>query len=230
MRSLLFFIFIISSVVASAQCKTYRLSSNRDTLDCTDIHGLKQGRWVIKVAALRGEPGYEEEGVFINGKKEGAWWRYNTMGDPLAMETYRWGLKNGISRYFTLTGMEREEVWRAVNPEKIYDTIDVQDPADPTRFEMVVIKNDGRSMRHGNWKFFYPNTGALVRSEKYVLDRLQEPEAENVAKGMTKVTGDTTKGKTAAVPEKPKPKEVAEYEKKNAGKKSKVRDGRTGGG
>lgn len=229
MRSLLVFIFLISSVIAMGQCKTYRLAGNRDTLDCTDQQGLKQGKWVIKVAPLRGEPGYEEEGVFIDSKKEGQWWRYNTMGDPLAMETYRWGQKNGISRYFTLTGLEHEEVWRAVNPNKIYDTIDVQDPADPTRFEMVVIKNDGRSMRHGNWKFFQPNTGMLLRTEKYVLDRLQDPEAENVVKNMTKVTADTAKGKTAVVPEKPKPKEVMEYEKKNAGKKVKVRDGRVGG-
>ncbi len=229
MRILFLILVLSSSLIASSQCKTYRLTERRDTLDCVDMQGLKQGRWVIRVAALRGEPGYEEEGAFINNLKEGVWTRYNTMGDPLAAETYKWGLKNGVSRYFTIIGIEREEVWRAVNPDKIFDTIDVQDPTDPNRYEMVVIKNEGRSMRHGNWKFYYPNTGALIRIEKYVLDKLQEPDAENVVKGMTKVAGDTAKGKTAAAPEKPKPKEVTDYEKKNSGKKTKVRDGRVGG-
>jgi len=229
MRFLLATLALAFSLAATAQCKTFRLGANRDTLDCTDIKGSKQGRWVVKVAPLRGEPGYEEEGVFVNNRKEGTWRRYNLMGDPIAVENYKWGLKNGVCRYYTIAGLEHEESWRAINPDKIYDTVQVQDLKDPNRYELVVIKNEGYSKRHGTWKFYYPQTGALVATEKWVLDRLQDPESENVAKEMTKVTvTDSTKGKTAA-PEKPKPKEVMDYEKKNAGKKTKVRDGRTGG-
>jgi hypothetical protein len=229
MRCLLLSMSILFSLAVSAQCKTFRISSRGDTLDCVDMNGLKQGKWLVRVAPLRGEPGYEEEGVFVDSRKEGVWRRFNMMGDPLAVETYKWGNKNGISRYFTINGLEREEVWRAVNPDKSFDTIDVQDLKDPNRYEMVVVKNDGHSFRHGTWKYYYPNSGALIRTEKYILDRLQEPDAESVAKGMQKVSGDTTKGKTAAIPEKAKPKEVMEFEKKTSGKKKAVRTGSTGG-
>lgn len=228
MRCLLLPLLILFSFSAQAQCKTFRIGSRGDTLDCTDVHGMKQGKWVVKVAPLRGEPGFEEEGTFVNDKKEGVWRRFNMMGDPLAVETYKWGIKNGISRYFTIAGLEHEESWRAVNPTKVYDTIEVQDLKDPNRYELVVIKNDGRSMRHGTWKYYNPNNGALLATEKYVLDKFQDPEAENVAKGMSKVMADTTKGKSATLPDKNKPKEVLLFEKKTSGKKKAVREGRTG--
>ena len=229
MRCLLLCLLIIFSITASAQCKTFRIGSKGDTLDCRDMKGLKQGKWLLKVAALRGEPGYEEEGEFLNDKKEGIWRRFNLMGDPLTQENYKWGNKHGISRYFTVTGLEHEESWRAITPGKSYDTIDVQDPRDPNKFEQVIVKTDGSSMKHGTWKFYYPSTGYLIKTEKYVLDQLQEPGTEDLTKNLPKVS-DSTKAKTASLPEKPKPKEVLQFEKKNAGKKKiKVRDGRTGG-
>ncbi|NCI46922.1 toxin-antitoxin system YwqK family antitoxin [Sediminibacterium soli] len=229
MRTLLLSLILISVLSAAGQCKTYRLGEKRDTLDCVDTKGMKQGRWIVRVPPLRGEPGYEEEGIFINNRKEGVWKRFNTMGDPLAVETYKWGNRNGKCLYFTIAGIEREENWRAVNPDKVFDTIDVVDPKDPNKYEKVIVKNEGRSLKHGVWRYFNPNTGALMQTEKYILDQLQTDEAPSVTQGMTKVGTDTARTKAAAVPEKPKPREVLEFEKKNAGKKTRVRDGRTGG-
>ncbi|HEX7691818.1 MAG TPA: hypothetical protein VF408_05490, partial [Sediminibacterium sp.] len=180
MRPFLVPIFLFFAIAANAQCKTYRLSEKRDTLDCVDMKGLKQGKWVVHVAPLRGEPGYEEEGVFINSRKEGVWKRFNLMGDPLAVETYKWGNKNGRCLYFTIAGVEREENWRAVNPDKAFDTIDVPDPKTPDKYERVVVKNEGRSLKNGIWRYFNPNTGALLQTEKYVLDQLQTDDAPSV--------------------------------------------------
>ena len=230
MRCLLLPLFIIFSLLAQGQCKTFRISSKGDTLDCTDLKGLKQGRWLVRVAPLRGEPGFEEEGQFVNDRKEGVWRRFNMVGDPLAVETYKWGNKHGLSLYFTVAGLEHEESWRAVNPDKAFDTIAVQDLKDPNKYEDVVVKNTGISMRHGTWKYYYPTTGYLIKTEKYVLDQLQEAGADNAVKKLPTVNGDTTSTKSAAIPVKPKPKEVLDFEKKNAGKKKiKVRDGKTGG-
>jgi hypothetical protein len=233
MRCLILSLLIIFSVSAHAQCKTFRIGSKGDTLDCVDMKGMKQGKWLVKVGPLRGEPGYEEEGEYLNDKREGVWRRFNLMGDPVALETYKWGNKHGISRYYTLEGIEHEESWRAMTPGKLYDTIAVQDLADPNKYEQVVVKNDGISLRHGTWRFYNPRSGGLIKTEKYVLDKLQEPGAEDITKVLPRVTAaaatDTTKAKTAAKAEKPKPKEVLEFEKKNSGKKIKVRDGRTGG-
>lgn len=149
MRLLLLPLLILFSVSAQSQYKSFRIGSKGDTLNIVDSKGLKQGRWLIHVEPLRGNPGYEEEGSYVNDRKEGLWRRYNLMDDLVATENYRWGNKNGICRYFTIAGLEREESWRAVNPDKTYDTIDVTDPKDPNKYERIVIKNEGNSLRHG---------------------------------------------------------------------------------
>ncbi|MFY7651646.1 MAG: hypothetical protein ACOVQE_03050 [Chitinophagaceae bacterium] len=215
--SLLFFAFLIYTAT-HAQCKTYRLNDNGDTLNCTDVKGLKQGKWVIKMPALRGEPGYEAEGIFVNDLKEGLWRNYNLVGDLIAEEQYKWGYKNGICRYFSVAGLEREESWKAVNPENPYDTIDVPDPAAPSRFERVVIKLDGKTLKDGIWKYYYSGSMSVMRTETYRLDKLVVPEIN-----------EDLKNEEAAKKKIAKPKEILEYEKKNQGKKQiKVRTGGAG--
>jgi hypothetical protein len=79
---LLFVLFsIIFYSTAYGQCKTYRLTSKGDTLNCTEASGLKRGKWKMEIPPIRGERGYVEEGVFVNDKKEGTWRRFNVMGD-----------------------------------------------------------------------------------------------------------------------------------------------------
>lgn len=214
MRCRLLSLFFILSIVANAQYKTFRIGDKGDTLNATDFKGMKQGKWALHVNALRGEPAYDEEGVFVNDRKEGKWIRFNAMGDPLAAENYKWGKKHGVSRYYTITGIEREESWRAINPDKLYDTIDVPDPLHPDKYEKVVVKNEGNSLRHGTWKYYDPRNSALLNSERYFMDRLLEPGAPDPTEGLVKVTAkvsiDTTKAKPV---EKPKPKEVLLFEK-----------------
>jgi len=109
-----------------AQFKTYDLTANRDTINAVDKKDQKQGKWVIRVAELRGEPGYDDEGIFKNGKKEGVWRRYNLNGDLIAIENYKYGGKDGKQQYFTMMGdLGREESWHAYNPDAPYDTIPI---------------------------------------------------------------------------------------------------------
>jgi len=224
-------IFLFSFITANAQYKSYHVNESGDTLNGVDMNGKKQGKWTVHVNALRGEPAYEEEGVFINDRKEGTWWKYNLMGDPLAKENYKWGNKNGICQYFNTAGPIREESWRAINPDKAYDTIDVADLKDPNKYEKVIVKNEGTSLRHGTWKYYYPPTAKLLSTEVYFMDKLQDPDAPDPATGLTRISADSTKAKvdTAKAIAKPKPKEVLDFEKKTSGKKKALRDGRTGG-
>ncbi len=235
MRYLLL-LFLLISINGFSQCKTYQLTANGDTLNCVDVNGKKQGRWVIQMPALRGEPGYEEQGAFVNDKKEGKWQQFTLDGDLLAIENYRWGNKNGRCMYFTRFGQPlREESWKAVNPDNPYDTVDVFDLNDPNKIiDRVVVKLDGHTLRHGTWKFFDPDYGTVIKTEQYKLDKLvvagqveDELAPIDISTGSSskaKTTTDTTGKKSIA-----KPKEVLEYEKKNSGKKKiKVRDGRTG--
>lgn len=198
-----------------------------------DMKGKKQGPWVIHLDELRGERGYEEEGYFENDKREGTWRRYSLDGDLLAIENYRWGNKNGKCTYFTNMGdLVREESWKAVNPNDPYDTVAVYDVNDPTKIVGTqIIKLEGFTLKHGTWRYYDPNFGTLVKTEKWFLDKPATGDSKNDddLKPIDVSDNGTPKSDTATKKTAAKPQAVLDYEKKNAGKKKiKVRDGRTG--
>ena len=233
MRYILFIILLIS-INGFSQCKTFKIGVKGDTLNCVDMKGMKQGRWVNELPPLRGEKGYEEQGVYINDKKEGQWQQFTLDGDLLAIENYRWGNKNGRCMYYNPFGQPiREESWKAVNPDNPYDTVDIYGLNDPTKVvRKEVIKLDGHTLRHGTWKFFDPDLGTVVKTEQYKLDKLTVAgSVEDELAPIDISTGSTTKSKSDSTGKKTtaKPQAVLDYEKKNAGKKKvKTRDGQTG--
>ena len=222
-------LFLLISVNGFSQWKSYTIGVKGDTLNILDKNGKKQGRWVNKYEQLRGEPGFEEQGVYINDKKEGQWQIFSLMGDLQAIENFRWGNKNGRSLYFTPFGQPmREESWKAVNPDNPYDTVDVYDVVDPTKvIDRVVVKLDGHTLKHGTWKYYDPEYGSIVKTEQYHLDKLKTPFDDLAPIDIS----DNAKAKSDSTGKKPlaKPQAILDYEKKNAGKKKiKVRDGKTG--
>lgn len=216
----LLILVVFASLNVTAQCKNYKVTSKGDTINCVDQKDLRQGKWVVKMPPLRGEPGYEEEGIYKDGKKEGIWRAYTEMGDLFAIESYRWGNKDGKSQYFNIAGLQREESWKAVNPENPYDTVDVYDPYDPFKVEKKIVKIEGSSVKHGMWKWYESGSGSITRTENYFLGKLQEPQKKKEAE---EVMVDNGEAKPAPA-KKPKPKEVMEFEKK----KRRVADGSTG--
>jgi hypothetical protein len=198
------------------------LSANNDTINRVDNNNLRQGRWAVKIESLRGEPGRDEEGVYKDGKKEGIWRTYTSMGDLYAIENFRWGNKDGKCQYYNIAGIEREENWKAVNPANPYDTIDVYDPVDPNKVFRQIVKLEGNSVKHGTWNYY--SDGLIAKTENYFLDKKQDP-----FKGAVSANGDadTTGTKPAKAPAKAKPKVVLDFEKKVGKKKVKVIDGTT---
>ena len=208
------------------QLKDYTISVKGDTLNGVDKNGKKQGKWVIRYDEVRGEPGYEEEGEFKDDRKEGPWRKFTFQGDLFAIENYRWGFKDGGSQYFNLNGdLMKEESWRAFNPDKVYDTIEVEDVMHPDHYNQVIIKNEGSSIKHGTWKYYDPAAGFITKTEFWLLGKLQD--SNNPLGGNAKKAAADSSSSAATKP-KVKPKEVLEFEKKNSGKKRiKVRDGST---
>jgi antitoxin component YwqK of YwqJK toxin-antitoxin module len=203
-----------------AQYKTYRLSAEGDTLNAIDNQENKQGKWVLHVDALRGEPGYEEEGIFKDGKKEGIWRKYSLTGDIIAVEFYKLGGKHGVQQYYTYLGdLLLEESWRGYDPDAPYDTIAVYGDGNNEIIDYKIIKAEQYSVKHGEWKYFEPGSGRLMKIEKYERGSLEKPDDSK---------------KTVAAPVKKKEvektPEMLEWEKKNKGKKNVVRDGRTNSG
>lgn len=219
----LYFSMLFLTLGAKAQWRSYRISANGDTINRIDNKDLRQGRWVVKVESLRGEPGYESEGIYKDGKKEGVWRSYTTMGDLFAIERFKWGFKDGKSQYYSISGIEREESWRAVNPASPYDTVEVFDPIDPYKVKLQVVKVEGNSVKHGTWRYFDVASGQVIKTENWFLDKLNDSKA--LAGSASPL--DSTATKTAKAPVNSKPKEVLDFERKIGKKKVKVIDGRT---
>lgn len=220
MRCILIFLLLFSGN-SFAQWKDYKLTSKGDTINRIDQKDQKQWEWILRYETVRGEPGYEEEGIFKDNKKEGEWRLFTLTGDLVGIENYRWGFKDGICRYFNKHGeLMIEQSWRAFNPDKEYDTVLVENVDQLNNYENVVVKNEGAAVKHGAWKYYNTETGAIVRTETYILGKLHGDSSANSA-----ANADPSKKKAVA-----KPKEVMDFEKKNSGKKKvKYKDGTTGG-
>ena len=214
MRWITFFLLFFS-VNAFSQWKSYKINKNGDTLNRVDVINRQQGPWVNRFETVRGEPGYEEEGWYTNGRKDGEWRMFSLMGDLVGVEFYKWGLKDSVCRYYNKHGELRlEQRWKAINPDKAYDTLIIEDPDKFDTYRTVVVKNEGASLKHGVWKYYDSETGAITHTETYTLGELEKGKSTTAATEKKEVT---------------KPKEVLDFEKKNAGKKKvRVRDGSTG--
>jgi hypothetical protein len=229
-----FCFLLLVSLSGFGQWKDYIISVRGDTLNRVDMKGKKQGPWTISVPDLRGERGYEEEGYFENDMKEGTWKRYSLQGIKIAEENYRWGKLNGRSKYFTFNGgLLREESWRALDPANLYDTVAVYALNDPSKLiDRVVVKNEGIALKHGEWNYYDPAEGVIVKTEKYQLNKLVNNDGETIDDELKPLgIGDNSKAKSDTTGKKAlvKPQAILDYEKKNAGKKKvKTRDGRTG--
>lgn len=210
----LLFCLQLAGLQGHSQWKDFTLSPKGDTLNAVDKQDRKQGRWVNHYDEIRGEPGYEEEGLFQDNRKMGTWRLYNLGGDLIGVEFYKWGYKDGICQYFGMNGtLLREESWRALNPDKQYDTLTIEDVDHLDKYKTVIVKNEGVGIKDGTWKYYNPLTGMIDREEVYTLGKLDK-------KSVSKAPATADKAVT-------KPKEVLDFEKKTGKKKVKVQTGST---
>lgn len=214
--TMLQFLFVLN---VTAQYKTFSLNSKGDTINAVTQNGLRHGKWVVQVGELRGEPGFEEEGIFKKGVKEGMWRKYNLEGDLIAIENFKNGGKHGLQQYYTYLGdLVREESWKGYDPDAPYDTIAVYGTGSNEIVDYRIVKAEQYSVKNGDWKYYDPNTGRLIKTEKWERNNLVLPEAPK-----KEVAATTGKKK-----EVEKTAQMLEWEKKNKGKKKVVRDGKTG--
>ena len=228
MRSIALLVICLSLFVlkGKSQYKTFKLSANGDTLNAVDKKGMKQGKWVTTVPELRGEPGYDDEGIYKDDKKEGYWKKYTRDGDIIAIEFYHWGVKEGIQKYFTFLGQPlRTEQWHAYNPDAPYDTIPVYGIGSDEILKYKIVKAEKYSVPDGIWTYYDTETGDVAKTEKYYRGLLLKDPEEN--KDSLQLANNTPVAKDTT---KVKPPEVLEYEKKLSKKKraALTRTGETG--
>ena len=200
-----------------AQYKEYKLNAKGDTINAINNDGQKVGKWVNEAGELRGEPGYVEEGKYRKGEKNGFWRKYSTQGDLLSVENYINGGKEGLQQYFTFLGvLEREENWKGYDPEDPYDTIPVYGTGSGEIVDYKIVKAEPYSVKNGEWRYYDPENGRLLRTEQWSNNNLVKPNATiDVSKEYVKPK------KTDKTPE------MVEWERKNRGKRV-ISDGRTG--
>lgn len=199
--------------IANAQLKSYEIGINKDTINKIDKNNKKQGKWVVKKEALRGNPGYEEEGIYKNDLKEGVFRKYSADGDIIGVETFLLGAKEGLQQYYTPLGvLEREENWRAFNPNNPYDTIPIYGTGSGEIIEYKVVKAIPYSVKHGDWKYYNPVNGELLITEKWDRNNLVKPKPKEAVA----TTGKSLPGVKKVVAKTP---QMLEWEKKNRGKK-----------
>ncbi len=220
-KSLLVFAITCISLAASAQYKSFKISENRDTINRIDQKGLKQGKWVIHTNAMRGEEGWEEEGMYKNDMKEGIFRRYTLMGDPIGFETWLHGGKDGPQQYYSPLGdLLREESWKGYNPDSPYDTIPIYGTGNGEILSYKYVKAEPYSVKQGTWKYYEGGTGKLIKTEEWFLNNLVVPKTPE-----QKAVAATLDGVKKVVQKTP---EMLEWEKKNKGKKGAIRNGQTG--
>ena len=192
------------------------ISENGDTLNRLNSKGKKVGKWINDMPELRGEPGYVEEGEYVNGEKDGVWRKYSSVGDLIGLEYYILGGKAGAQKYFDFLGrLERIENWRAYNPDAPYDTIPIYGSGNGEIVSFKIVKSQPYSVKDGKWKYYNPETGVLVRTENWDRNVLVVPDESK------KVMANDKPKKIEKTPE------MLEWEKKNKGKKGALRDGQT---
>lgn len=200
-----------------AQYKEYKIGPNGDTINAVTKDGVKTGKWVERTGEIRGNPGYEDEGMYRKGQKDGLWRRYSLQGDLLAVENFVLGGKDGVQQYFNYLGdLEREESWKGYNPDSPFDTIPIYGTGSGEIVDFKIVKAEPYSVKDGEWKYYEPGSGRLIRTEQWIRNNLQNPVQKQAAAAYVK-------------PKKvEKTAEMEEWERKNRGKKNAVRDGRTG--
>jgi len=210
-----------SFISIHAQLKSFKISAKGDTINKIDKKGFKQGKFFLRTEELRGEPGFEEEGIFKNDAKEGIWRRYNLMGDPIGFETYLHGGKDGPQQYYSPLGeLLREESWKGYNPDAPYDTIAIYGTGSNEIVDYKIVKAEQYSVKHGFWRYYEAVTGRLFKTEEWDRNNIILPNTPK-----KEVAGNSLKGVKKEVA---KTAEMLEWEKKNRGKKGAIRNGQTG--
>ncbi len=143
----------------------------KEPLNRYDGKGLKDGLWINRMPEHKGEAPYTEFGYYHRGEKNGLWYKMNSEGDLSAIENYKRDFFDGEVKYFTKGQVTVIGKYRGLNPDVVIDTIMVEEPVTGEQ-QLVAVKSDRGTVRHGTWRFYNERTGRLEKVEEYQVDEL----------------------------------------------------------
>jgi antitoxin component YwqK of YwqJK toxin-antitoxin module len=127
--------------------------------------------WWVSIPPRMGEPGTTEFGSYDHGTKYGVWYKLDTQGDLIAIESFRNNVLDGQVKYYDRGRLYCTGHYRGLNPRNKFDTIMVMDPITHNESYKVIAADQG-TVRHGTFQYFNPYNGHLIKEEEYQVDEL----------------------------------------------------------
>lgn len=163
----LFFIMVCHGFFATAQTE----KPKDDNLNKLDDGGKKHGTWVISFPAKKGELPYSEYGSFEHGLKNGTWTKLTKEGELISEENFKNNLLDGAARYYDHGKLYCEGTYLSNSSSQEKDTIVVTHPETLLESYKELPAYYG-SFRQGEWHYYDPENGKLMRVEEYAEDEL----------------------------------------------------------
>lgn len=137
----------------------------------TDSLGRRTGQWVEKPGGGMGDDVAAEWGSYVEGRKVGAWYRYDREARVISIENFRAGVRHGEAKYFEDGVLSASGTYLGLRTQYKFDTVWVTDPITDVVSRRIIATDQG-SLRDGTWRYYDPRTGRLTRVLKYVLDEV----------------------------------------------------------
>lgn len=166
----------------SGSFKSKKEKQNSDNLNKRDQRGRKTGLWYQRKEAEKGEPAYSSFGSYVEGNKSGLWYQVDDEGRLVSIENFRNGDLDGTSQYYEQGQLSVIGNYRSLNRNFDLDSIYVTNPY--TLYDtLVIVPSQQGSVRHGTWRYYDAQTGALVSEETYQVNNLiSRKEIHNTSK------------------------------------------------
>ena len=163
----LFFVIFSSSFSGVAQIE----KPKGDNLNKFDESGKKHGTWVNSFAPKKGELPYSEYGNYEHGLKYGTWTKLTKEGELISEENFKNNLLDGEARYYDYGKLYCEGTYLSKSSSQEKDTIVVTHPETLLESYKELPAYFG-SFRQGEWHYYDPENGKLMRVEEYAEDEL----------------------------------------------------------
>ena len=163
--------FALSSIaqVENKLVKEDSTKTSNDNLNKTDKKGKKQGMWFYDHPSRFGDPAYYEFGSYNNDLKSGLWYKLSKERQLIAVENFKNNELDGPAQYYEDGKLSVLGNYRGIFTPYAFDSFMVQDPL-TFQDSLVVVPAEKGFTKHGNWRYYDPNSGHLVVEREYQVD------------------------------------------------------------
>ena len=142
-----------------------------DNLNKRDESDKKHGMWVSTFPAKKSEKPFTEFGNYEHGIKYGTWYKITREGELISIENFKNNLLDGEAKYYDEGKLYCEGTYMSKNSSQEKDTIVITHPETLLESYKEIPAYYG-SFRQGEWRYYDPENGKLMKIEEYAEDEL----------------------------------------------------------